>query len=228
MVKCELKAVALDVDGTITDKSRRLCISAIKAIYNAESIGIPIIFVTGNVMCVAKALSIFLGTTGGLVTENGGVIESGGKIKILGDVKECIDAYDFLKSKFDITQRVLSEERVSEVAIERTLPVNLVREAVKDFNVVVYDSKFAIHLTDPLVDKGSSLKMVCSGLGLETDEVLAIGDGENDIEFLNVAGVKVAVNNADDKLKDIADYITVKSYGDGVAEAMERFILKEI
>jgi phosphoglycolate phosphatase (TIGR01487 family) len=226
MMNCKLKAVALDVDGTITDDTRKLCLNAINAIYHAENVGIPVIFVTGNVMCVAKSLSIFLGTTGGLVAENGGVIESEGRTKILGEVKECVKAYNFLKSKFDITRRVLSEERVSEVAIERTLPVELVRESVKDFNVVVYDSKFAIHLTDPLVDKGSSLKMVCSDLGLETDQILAIGDGENDIEFFNVAGVKVAVNNADDKLKDVADYITVKSYGDGVAEAMERFILE--
>ena len=218
MVKSKLKAVALDVDGTITDNTRKLCVNAINAIYQSENIGIPVIFVTGNVMCVAKALSIFLGTTGGLVAENGGVIESGGRTKILGNIKECVNAYNVLKSKFDVTRRVLAEDRVSE----------MVRDAVMDFNVVVYDSKFAIHLTDPLVDKGSSLKMVCSDLGLETDEILAIGDGENDIEFFNVAGVKVAVNNADDKLKDIADYITVKSYGDGVAEAMERFILKEV
>jgi len=224
-MECKLKAVALDVDGTITDETRRVCVNAVNAIYRAENGGIPIIFVTGNVLCVAKALSIFLGTTGGLVAENGGVIESGIRNKILGNVKECEDAYEFLKSKFDVTRRVLSDDRVSEVAIERTIPVEIVREAVKDFNVVVYDSKFAIHLTDPLVDKGSSLEMVCSDLGLKTDEILAIGDGENDIEFLRVAGVKVAVNNADENLKDIADYITVKSYGDGVAEAMERFIL---
>ncbi len=224
-MECKLKAVALDVDGTITDETRRVCVNAVNAIYRAENGGIPIIFVTGNVLCVAKALSIFLGTTGGLVAENGGVIESQGRNKILGNVKECEDAYEFLKSKFDVTRRVLSDDRVSEVAIERTLPVELVRESVKDFNVVVYDSKFAIHLTDPLVDKGSSLEMVCSDLGLKTDEILAIGDGENDIEFLRVAGVKVAVNNADENLKDIADYITVKPYGDGVAEAMERFIL---
>ena len=44
-------------------------------------------------------------------------------------------------------------------------------------------------------------------------------------EFLRVASVKVAVNNADSELKDIADYVTENSYGDGVAEAIERFIL---
>jgi hypothetical protein len=91
--------------------------------------------------------------------------------------------------------------------------------------VVVYDTKFAIHLTDPSVNKGSSLEKIATDLGLKTNEILAVGDSENDIEFLKVAGVKVAVNNADEELKDIANYITEKPYGDGVAEAIERFIL---
>ncbi len=221
----QLKAVALDVDGTITDETRRLCVNAVNAIYQAENIGIPIIFVTGNVMCAAKTITILLGTTGGLVAENGGVIELQGRKKILGNMTECEKAYEFLKSKFAVKKVEFSDQRVSEVAIERTIPEKLVKETVKDFNVVVYDTKFAIHLTDPSVDKGSSLEKIVTDLGLKTNEILAIGDSENDIEFLKVAGVKVAVNNADEELKDIADYITEKPYGDGVAEAIERFIL---
>ena len=176
-------------------------------------------------MCAAKIIAILLGNTGGLVAENGVVIESQGRIKILGNITECQKAYEFLKSKFEVMKVELSDQRVSEVAIERTIPEELVKETVNDFNVEVYDTKFAIHLTDPLVDKGSSLKMIITDLDIKTDEILAIGDSENDIEFLRVAGVKVAVNNADSELKDIADYVTEKSYGDGVAEAIERFIL---
>lgn len=221
----QLKAVALDVDGTITDETRRLCVNAVNAIYQAENIGIPIIFVTGNVMCAAKTITILLGTTGGLVAENGGVIELQGRKKILGNITECENAYEFLNSKFAVKKVEFSDQRVSEVAIERTIPEKLVKETVKDFNVVVYDTKFAIHLTDPSVNKGSSLEKIATDLGLKTNEILAVGDSENDIEFLKVAGVKVAVNNADEELKDIANYITEKPYGDGVAEAIERFIL---
>ena len=176
-------------------------------------------------MCAAKIIAILLGNTGGLVAENGVVIESQGRIKILGNITECQKAYEFLKSKFEVTNVELSDQRVSEVAIERTITEELVKETINDFNVVVYDTKFAIQLTDPSVNKGSSLKMITNDLGIKTDEILAIGDSENDIEFLRVSDVKVAVNNAADELKDIADYITEKSYDDGVAEAIERFIL---
>jgi hypothetical protein len=184
MVEYKLKAIALDIGGTITDETKRVCVNAVNAIYRAENKGVPIIFVTGNVMCAAKAISILLGTTGGLVAENGGVIESQVKKKILGNITECQKAYEFLKSKFEVKKVELSDQRVSELAIERTLPEKLVKETVKDFNVVVYDTKFAIHLTDPSVDKGSSLKVITNDLGIKMDEILAIGDSENDIEFL--------------------------------------------
>jgi len=224
VVKNKLKAVALDVDGTITDKTRKVCVNAIDAIYKAENKGIPVIFVTGNVMCASKTMAILFGTTGGIVAENGGVIESHGDTRILGDITECQRAFEYLRSKFEVEKVIFSDQRVSEVAIKRTITEELVKETVKDFDVVVYDTKFAIHLTDPSVDKGSSLEKVARDLGINPDEILAIGDSENDIEFLRVAGLKVAVQNADEELKAIADYVTRKTHGDGVAEAIEKFL----
>ena len=84
-----IKAVAVDVDGTITDSRRRLCCSAMESLRSAEEKGIPVIIVTGNILPVTKTLSIFMGTSGGLVAENGGVIESPHGRKILGDIEKC-------------------------------------------------------------------------------------------------------------------------------------------
>jgi phosphoglycolate phosphatase len=220
-----IKAVALDVDGTITDGKRRLCTSSIKAIHKTEKMGIPVIIVTGNIMCSTNMISILLGTSGGFVAENGGIIESCRGKKILGNIEKCQKAYEILKSKLDVEKVDYSDQRFSEIALTRDIPSDLVKESLKNVDVEVYDSKFAIHLTDPVVDKGSSLKIVAGDMGIKTSEILAIGDGENDIEFLKVAGVKVAVANADEELKSIADYVTEKSYGDGVEEAIERFLV---
>lgn len=223
-VKPEIKAIALDVDGTITDKNRKICLNAIKAIFRAEDKGIPVIIVTGNIMCATKMISTLLGTTGGLIAENGGVIEYLGEKKILGNIKECQRAYKYLSRKFEINKVEFSDQRVSEVAIRRNIKEEVVKDTLKDFNVEIYDTKFAIHLTDPSVDKGSSLEILAANMGVEKDKIMAIGDSENDIQFLKVVGLKIAVNNADEGLKDIADYVTNKSYGDGVAEAFEKFI----
>lgn len=219
-----IKALALDVDGTITDKKRRGCINAIETIYKVENLGIPVIIATGNIVCFTRALSIFLATSGGLVAENGGVIESNGSTKILGDFDLCQTAYEYLKSEYSVEKVQNSDLRVSEVAITRKVPVEIVKEVLKDFEVEVYDSKFAIHITDPKVNKGTSLVKVAADIGVKHDEILAVGDSENDIEFLSAAGTKIAVSNANQELKNIADYVTQKPHGDGVKEAVERYI----
>jgi hydroxymethylpyrimidine pyrophosphatase-like HAD family hydrolase len=55
-------------------------------------------------------------------------------------------------------------------------------------------------------------------------DVMAIGDSENDLEFIEHAGFRVAVANADPELKAIADYVTSAAHGEGVAEAVQRFL----
>ena len=85
--------------------------------------------------------------------------------------------------------------------------------------------RFENMLCDPnsFVELG---KRECCGLvERKKNHKLDIGDGENDVEFLQVAGLKVAVNNAASELKAMADYVTHKPYGDGVAEAVYKFIL---
>jgi hypothetical protein len=220
-----IKAVAVDVDGTITDGKRRLCCSAMESIRAAEEKGITVIIVTGNILPVTKTLSIFIGTSGGLVAENGGVIESSKGRMVLGDIHKCKEAYDFLLTKHPVEKVDFSHQRISEIAFYRTIPVKTVKEALKDFDVKIYDTNFALHITDPAVNKGTSLVRVAGDMGILPEEILAVGDSENDLEFLKVAGVKVAVANAEPELKAIADYVTKKPYGDGVKEALERFLL---
>lgn len=219
-----IKALAIDVDGTITDKNRRGCISAIDTIYRVEDLGIPVIITTGNVLCFTNALSIFLATTGGVVAENGGIIEYNGSKKVLGNFEVCLDAYNHLKSELPVKKVQNSHLRISEIAITRKFPVQIIKEILKDYDVRVYDSKFAIHITDPSISKGSSVIKVAENIGVKASEIMAIGDSENDIEFLQAVGFKVAVSNADQELKDIADYVTDQPHGNGVKEAVEKYI----
>lgn len=222
-----MKAIALDIDGTITDKNRKICVNAISAIRCAEDRGYPVILVTGNILCVARTVAIMLGTSGGIVGENGGVIQTCKRTQIIGNIEKCKPAYEFLKSKYPVEKVEFSDQRVSEIAIRRTIDVNTVKETVRDFDIEVYDTQFAIHLTDPEVNKGKSLEIVACDMEITADDVMAIGDSENDLEFLKVAGLKVAVLNADEELKKNTDYVTRRPYGDGTAEAIEKFILNK-
>ena len=60
--------------------------------------------------------------------------------------------------------------------------------------------------------------------GISKEETLTIGDHNNDIELLQSGGVKVAMGNATDELKAIADYVTDTVDNDGFAKAIEKFV----
>ena len=78
------------------------------------------------------------------------------------------------------------------------------------------------------IDKASSLERLRLQLGLERAEIAACGDGLNDISMIQFAGLGAAMANAQEKVKDVADYITVRSNDeDGVEEVIEKFFLKE-
>lgn len=73
--------------------------------------------------------------------------------------------------------------------------------------------------------KGLGVKRLLTDLGYVPSDLLAIGDGENDLEMLQMAGVGVAMGNAATAVKAIADYVTADNNHSGVAEAIERFAL---
>lgn len=73
--------------------------------------------------------------------------------------------------------------------------------------------------------KGDALAYLARYFGVQREEIMAVGDSFNDIEMLEYAGVGVAVANAREEIKNIANYVTIQSYGDGVVEALERYVL---
>lgn len=77
------------------------------------------------------------------------------------------------------------------------------------------------------IDKGIGLLKLGELLGIERDEIMACGDGMNDYEMLKTVGFAVAMENADCRLREIADYVTVTNDEDGVAKAIERFVLNQ-
>jgi HAD superfamily hydrolase (TIGR01484 family) len=73
------------------------------------------------------------------------------------------------------------------------------------------------------VDKASGLEHVSRELGIEAADVLAIGDGRNDIEMLQWAGRGVAMGQAIQEVIDAADDVTVSVYEDGAAVELEKY-----
>jgi len=83
-----------------------------------------------------------------------------------------------------------------------------------------------IEIMNKGVSKGAALKRLSEMLNIPAEEMIAIGDNENDISMLQYAGLGVAMDNGEDCAKEAAQYITTSNNQDGVAHAIEKFILK--
>jgi len=81
-----------------------------------------------------------------------------------------------------------------------------------------------INVVDPGVSKGKALAALASHLGISTAEVMAIGDGTNDIPLLSLAGLAIAMDNAPDEVKRVAHHITLDVDHSGLAAAIDRFL----
>jgi hydroxymethylpyrimidine pyrophosphatase-like HAD family hydrolase len=82
----------------------------------------------------------------------------------------------------------------------------------------------SVELTPPGVHKGRGVEELCTRLGIARQDVVAFGDGLNDHEMLTWAGCGVAMGNADERTKAIADEITASNDDDGVAIVVERLV----
>ncbi|NPV53484.1 MAG: HAD family phosphatase [Firmicutes bacterium] len=110
-----------------------------------------------------------------------------------------------------------------EKVINKHIPI--VKERFGEQLNVVRSMPIYIEVTNKGVSKGTALKALAAQLGISREEVLAIGDSENDLDMIKYAGTGVAVANALDIVKDEANYVTSHPNGRGVAEAFDKFVL---
>lgn len=73
--------------------------------------------------------------------------------------------------------------------------------------------------------KGNAVKVLSEHYGIPREEIICIGDNENDLSMIEFAGMGIAMGNAEEEVKKAADYVTDTNENDGVAKAIEKFIL---
>lgn len=82
-----------------------------------------------------------------------------------------------------------------------------------------------IEVNNATANKGAGLLALGNILGIRREQIMVCGDGGNDIEMLKAGGFSVAMGNARKEVKEVADYITKSNEEDGVAYAIEQFVL---
>lgn len=86
---------------------------------------------------------------------------------------------------------------------------------------------YFLELVPKGIDKAQSLAVLLKEIGMTKNEMIAVGDGFNDLSMIKYAGLGVAMSNAQEVVKENADFITLSNEEDGVAHVVEKFILSE-
>ena len=224
-----LRALVTDIDGTITNKARRIDTGALECIRSLVDDGIVVVFASGNTTCFMDALSKMAGTKGTFIAENGGVYRIGyaGKLHITGDQAVCRSALETVQAHFrkkGIELELYNPEyRFADLAFARTVPADEVQEVLAGQPVQVIDTGFAIHLQSEGVSKGGTLVLLARDMGLSPKDFFAIGDGINDAGMLTAAGKGVTVANAHIETKKAASDVMDKGYGTGFVQAVKKY-----
>lgn len=215
------KAVAVDIDGTITDSNKKIHLGAIAALRRLEEAGIPVILATGNVRGITYGLWRFIGASGPMVCENGGVVwhpEWGGPI-VRADGGRAKMAAEMVGKKLGLDSQGITTNawRESEWCLFPDEDLNAINEIISNSeysDLSVIRTGFAIHLMEPHLSKGEGLAVALAKIGLDASEILAVGDAPNDISMFEYVGHTVAVGGSFEELAAIADVLSPFPHGE--------------
>ena len=98
-------------------------------------------------------------------------------------------------------------------------------QAFKERYTVIRSAPYFLEFMNKAANKGSGVKLLAESLGIKQEEVICVGDQENDRHMIEYAGLGVAMGNAVPAIKDIACHITGTNNEHGVAQVIEKFIL---
>lgn len=137
-----------------------------------------------------------------------------------------------------LTYKTMTPEELTEDIIFNKMVVGVepeyLDEKLKDL-APEWKEKFNIMKSRPClleiihkdVSKSNGIALLAKELGIKQSEVMAIGDEENDISMIEYAGMGVVMENGNDTVKKLAQFITKSNEEDGVAYAVEKFVLRD-
>lgn len=267
------KALALDLDGTLTDHNKNLPQKNIDAVKKAIQAGVSIILASGRpvfgITPIAQQLN--LKELGGyILAYNGGCIincKTGEQMEASILPQECIEdictyakenaVYAVTYSENNIVAENKEDEYVRKEAIcnnAKILEVPDIKEyvnyPVEKFLVVgeheklvqvqkrlidkhggiinaFFSESYFLEVVPANVAKDAALDRLLNMIGIKQEELVACGDGMNDIPMLKYAGLSVAMMNAYDEVKKYADVIAPSNDDCGVADIIYNYILTQ-
>ncbi|MDT0149391.1 Cof-type HAD-IIB family hydrolase [Priestia aryabhattai] len=244
--KKEFKLIALDMDGTLLNNQQEISEENRAAIAKAQEQGVHVVLSTGRSLLTCREYAQSLQLSSYLITVNGSEIwdESGQLVerklieashiekmwnltqehklnfwavttdKVWRDeFPEDIASQEWLKFGYDIPDDALREEVLKQIA------------GISDFEIS-NSSLTNLEINALGINKAKGIMTVCERLGISMDEVIAMGDSLNDMAMIEAAGCGIAMGNAQEAVKEAADWVTDTNVNNGVAKAISHWVLK--
>ena len=275
-----IKAILLDIDGTLTNSKKEITPETLTALKNAQDRGIRLVLASGRpakglshygdllnmwmhhglfvcyngarvIDCESKEVLVDVTIKPELVTA---VLEhmkkfdvipivTYGEYMVVEDVYHCMiknGDQDFNVVQYESRMNNYRLMECEDLAKFTNFPVNKIltaadsdylqahwqemREPFKDTLSCMFTSNFYYEYTSLGIDTGAALREAMAKIGIKPEECIAFGDAENDIPMLEFAGIGVAMGNARDAVKAMADEVTLSNEEDGIAHSLYRHI----
>lgn len=138
----------------------------------------------------------------------------------MNEIPVTVTEFNNIKKEEDIIKVMMVDEpEILDKAIE-----NLPSDVYEKYTVVK-SAPYFLEFLNKDANKGEGVKALANHLNISPKEIICIGDAGNDVHMIEFAGLGVAMGNAFEEVKEIADYITKSNENDGVAKVIEKFIV---
>jgi 5-amino-6-(5-phospho-D-ribitylamino)uracil phosphatase len=243
------KLIALDMDGTLLNDQSMVTPANRAAIADAKRAGISVVLSTGRGLQSLRPYYESLELNSPIVAVNGSEIWRSAaelhkrhvmpheEIMALRDIAVRENAWYWVYATSGVFNRESwsSAPSASEALwlkfgyyTEDAGQLERIRREISTVGVFELTNSHPCNIElNPLgISKASGLQEVCSLLGITMDEVVAMGDSLNDAAMLREAGLGIAMGNAQEEVKQLADTVTATNEESGVAQAIRKYVLE--
>ena len=236
------KLLVLDLDGTLTNQKKEVTEHTRRTLIEAQERGVKIVLASGRPTYGVAPLAEILELQkyeGYILSYNGGEIidwKTGEMMyenvldpDILPYLYKCATDNHFAIVTYD-GKYVLTEYPEDEYVLKEAILNVMTPKKVDHFlEAIKFPIAKCLIVGEPtrlaVLEKEQSLAVLLKEIGMTKEEMIAVGDGFNDLSMIQYAGLGVAMANAQEIVRQNADYITLSNEEDGVAAVVEKFIL---
>ncbi|WP_082053014.1 Cof-type HAD-IIB family hydrolase [Gordoniibacillus kamchatkensis] len=241
------KLVALDMDGTLLNEEKQISAENRAAIFAALDAGVTVMVSTGRGVQSASPYIEELGLATPIVAVNGSEVWKSPKellqrvllptseLKAMHQMAVELDTWYWAYAVEGIFNKDGWTESVDDIRwlkfgyyTEEEAKLAHIRQTLESWGTLEITNSHPcnLELNPKGISKASGIRAVCDMLGIEMDEVIAMGDSENDLSMIREAGLGVAMGNAQESVKAAADIVTVTNDEHGVAKVIREYILQ--